>query len=148
MMSAIARYRATLAFIALFALAAFTTSGAWAQDPRNSEVQKIARDWLALADKDDGAASWKAAGKKFQDAMTMEQWTGALIEVHRPIGKTMQRAVTGTSYDKSFPGAPEGEYATIEFRTSFANRVDGRETVTLERENVGGSWRVIGYSIH
>ena len=148
MMSAIARYRATLAFTALLALASFTASGAWAQDPRNSEVQKIARDWLALADKDDGGATWKAAGKKFQAAMSMEQWTGALIEVHRPLGKVVQRAVTGTSYDKSFPGAPEGDYATIEFRTSFANRVDGRETVTLEREAEGGGWRVIGYSIH
>ena len=147
MMSALARYRVTLVLTALVALAAFTAAGAWAQDPRNSEVQKLARDWLALTDKDDGAASWNTAGKKFQAAMSMEQWTGALIEVHRPLGKTLQRAVTGTTYDKSFPGAPEGEYATIEFRTAFANRVDGRETVTLERE-ADGNWRVIGYSIH
>jgi hypothetical protein len=43
-------------------------------------------------------------------------------------------------------GAPEGEYALIVYRTAYGNRVDTRETVTLERET-DGTWRVIGYFI-
>ena len=40
----------------------------------------------------------------------------------------------------------EGEYASLVFRTSFANQADARETVTLERES-DGAWRVVGYFI-
>ena len=122
-------------------------AAAWAQDGRSVMVQRTAREWLAMADKDDGAGSWKAAGRKFQNTMSAGQWTQALVEVHLPIGKTLQRAVISTTYDKSFAGAPDGEYAHVEFRTSFEGRSDGHETVTLELES-DGVWRVIGYSIH
>ncbi len=110
-------------------------------------VQKIARDWLAMADKEDAKGTWTMAGKKFQDSITEEQWSQSLVQVHMPIGKTLQRAVVSTSFDKSFPGAPEGDYATVDFRTSFERRLDGGETVSLEHEP-DGVWRVIGYSIH
>jgi hypothetical protein len=120
---------------------------AWAQDAQSVMVQKIAREWLAMADKDDGEASWKAAGKKFQIAMPVAKWTPALADVHGPMGKVVQRAMIGTTFDKSFPGAPDGEYATVEYRTAFENRSDNHETVTLEHEG-DGVWRVIGYSIH
>src|SRR5207247_445990 len=81
-------------------------SAAWAQDPQSAIVQKEARAWLVLADRDDGPGSWKAAGKKFQDSMTTEQWTQALASVRKPIGKTVQRAIVSTTFDTSFAGAP------------------------------------------
>jgi len=132
-------------FIALVLISA--APAAWAQDPRSALVQKTARDWLAMADGEDGGASWKAAGKQFKNAMSSVQWSQALVQVHLPMGKTLQRTMIGTSFDQSFPGAPNGDYATIEFRTAFEGKSDAGETVTLERE-ADGVWRVIGYSIH
>ena len=41
-----------------------------AQDPRATNVQKEARKWLELTDRGDAQASWKAAGKQFQKAIT------------------------------------------------------------------------------
>src|SRR5512143_2629391 len=41
-----------------------------AQDPRATVVQKVARDWLALADALDGTATWNAAGPRFQQAIS------------------------------------------------------------------------------
>jgi hypothetical protein len=129
--------------VAMLALAPLAA----AQDARSVLVQKTARDWLALADKDDGAGTWKAAGKKFQESMSSLQWSQALVQVRMPIGKTIQRTMVSTTFDKSFAGAPEGDYAHVEFRTSFEGRPDGHETISLERES-DGVWRVIGYSIH
>ena len=55
-------------------------------------------------------------------------------------------AVQMAGITKSFPGAPDGEYSLLVFRSTFANKTDSRETVTLERE-ADGNWRVIGYFV-
>ena len=46
----------------------------------------------------------------------------------------------------SIPGAPDGEYVVIQFKTSFENKKSGIETVTpmLDKD---GKWRVSGYYI-
>ena len=113
--------------------------------PRSALAQNAARDWLALADRLDGAASWNTAGARFRDAMPADRWTAALKQVREPLGALAARAVESTQFAKSFPGLPDGDYAIVVFRASFANRAVARETVTLERE--GERWRVVGYSI-
>jgi hypothetical protein len=63
-----------------------------------------------------------------------------------PRGSVVQRTLASTRFEKSFPGAPEGEYAVLAFRTAFEKEAGGTETVTLEREP-DGIWRVVGYTI-
>jgi len=130
---------------ALLALAAVAALPVRAQDPRASETQRVAREWLALADKLDGSATWDAAGPKFQSALSKERWTQALKDARGPFGAVLQRAVLTTRFTKSIPGQPDGDYVLLQFRTSFAKKESARETVTLER--VDGKWRVIGYFI-
>lgn len=118
----------------------------FAQDPRASLVQESARTWLADTDRGDAAQSWKNAGKQFRNAITVERWADSLKQVRPPLGALSQRAVLATQFRKSFPGAPDGEYAIVVFRTTFAKKMDARETLTLEHEP-DGMWRVIGYFI-
>jgi hypothetical protein len=117
-----------------------------AQDPRASLVQETARAWLADTDRGDAAQSWKNAGKQFHDAITVERWAESLQRVRLPLGALSQRAQIGTQFHKNIPGAPDGEYAVVLFRTTFAKKLNSRETVTLEHEP-DGAWRVIGYLI-
>jgi hypothetical protein len=117
-----------------------------AQDARGATVQKAARDWLTLTDRLDGAASRAAAGKKFQDAIAVERWSVALAQVRGSAGALVQRAVVTTRFERTFPGAPDGDYAIVEFRTAFAGKTEALETVSLEHE-ADGAWRVIGYFI-
>lgn len=134
--------------VALFGIyAAIGIGPASAQDPRGSVVQKEARGWLALTDHGDASASWRASGKKFQGAITEDQWTAALREVRPPLGELTDRTLISTQFTNSFPGSPDGEYALLVFRSSFVKKVDVHETVTLEREG-DGAWHVIGYFIH
>lgn len=130
---------------AVLALAIAASLPSHAQDARATESQRVAREWLALADKQDGAGTWTQAGPKFQAAMTQEQWTRALKDARGPFGAALQRAVLKSEFGKSIPGQPDGEYMLLQFRTSFEKKESARETVTLER--VDGKWRVIGYFI-
>jgi Protein of unknown function (DUF4019) len=131
---------------AFVAAAILCTSAAAAQDATTSAVQRTARDWLALTDRGDGGGSWDAAARQFKSSITRERWSDALANVRAPLGAFEQRAVLSTRFEKSFAGAPAGDYAIVIFRSSFAKRADGQETVTLERE-ADGVWRVVGYGI-
>ena len=132
--------------VALICLAWLVAGIAIAQDPKASAAQAAARDWLALADRSDAQASWNAAGKKFQAAMPATGWADALSKVRTPLGPVKSRTIFKTNFTKSFPGAPDGDYALIVYTTSFANKAEGHETLTLERES-DGKWRVVGYFI-
>jgi hypothetical protein len=107
-------------------------------------VQNAALSWLALTDKLQGAESWKAAGEKFRVAMTPDVWSKTLQGVRGSLGPTSQRALVSSSFLKEMPGAPNGDYALVVFRTAFENKTEGHESVTLEREK-DGTWRVVGY---
>ena len=54
--------------------------------------------------------------------------------VRPPLGELVDRTVMSTQLTRQIPGAPDGDYALLEFRTSFAKKTNARETVTLERE--------------
>ena len=130
----------------VFVIGLLCASELAAQDPRASLVQERAPAWLADTDRGDGGKSWNNAGKRFRDAITAERWAQSLRKARVPLGPTSQRAVLGTQFEKSIPNAPAGEYAIVVFRTTFAKRMDARETMTLEHEP-DGMWRVIGYLI-
>ena len=134
--------RRAVFFVALACCAAL----ALAQDPAATTVQRVARDWLQLTDRGDGAASWDAAARQFKNAAPREGWVESLRSVRDPLGAVERRTVLTTTFTRSFPSAPEGDYAIVLFRTSFAKKEDAAESVTLEHE-ADGAWRVVGYLI-
>ena len=136
-------FRVTIRLCAALCLVCLAI-GASAQDPRTIAVQSSARAWLAFVDKGDAQGAWNAAGKKFQSTMTAAAWETELRRAQDKMGKPTRRTVGPARFESSFPGLPNGEYAQILFRTSFARQPDGREQLTLERE-ADGQWRVVGY---
>ena len=141
----ITRRRALLVVLAC-CLSAIGVGSALAQDPRATAAQKEARSWLELTDRGDALASWRATGKQFQNAISADKWADSLKQVRPPLGAVVERTMLSTQFTTSFAGAPDGDYALLVFRTSFAKKIDSRETVTLEHE-ADGAWRVIGYFI-
>lgn len=117
---------------------------AGAAEPRaaiDSEIVQSARRWLALVDEGRWDESWNATGRTFRELNTSEKWASVSEEARPPLGAVLSRV---TSSQEHLPAPPHG-YEMIKFRTSFANRADATETVTLERESSG--WRVVGYWI-
>jgi hypothetical protein len=117
-----------------------------AQDPRAGAAQSAARAWLALVDKGDADASWKSAGTKFDEVFPLEKWREALKTYRTPMGALESRTAIATTFSKDVPDLPPGEYANVQFRTNFANKVDANESISLER-TADGAWLVIGYAL-
>jgi len=132
---------------ALSALAAFALAGlvpAWAQDPTVSLAKTAALEWLALVDKGDAADTYAKAAQRFRTQMTSEDWARAMTEVQGQFGEVSGRTFVGARLVEPQKDQPQGMFIVLGFRTEFAKRHSGIETVTLERE-ADGVWRVVGY---
>ena len=105
-----------------------------------------AEKWLGLVDSQKYPESWTEAAEYFKNAVTQEQWKQAVQGARKPLGKVVSRKVKTKVYRRSLPGAPDGEYAVIQFDTSFANKKSAIETVTPMMDK-DGIWRVSGYYI-
>lgn len=103
-----------------------------------TDVVRAARDWLVLGDQGRWNDGWLATATTFRRANTAERWADAATRVRVPMGALISR--TALSQD-SVPAPPDG-VEVVKFRTSFANKADVVETVSLVRE--GSAWKVVG----
>lgn len=103
-----------------------------------SDAVRAARDWLVLGDQGRWNDGWLATASSFRKANTAAQWADAATKVRVPMGALISRTVLG---QESIPAPPAG-VEVVKFRSSFANRADVTETVSLARES--GAWRVVG----
>ena len=120
-------------------------SAATAPGAVRSPAAIAARAWVLLLDKQRWDASWNAAGTLFQTQMPKEKWATTIETVRQPLGPISSRTVQSATKASSLPGAPDGDYEIIAFRTDFANKHDAIETVVMARE--GSAWKVDGYFI-
>lgn len=109
------------------------------------EVIQDAKGWLGLIYDQDYSQSWDNAASLFQRAVTKEQWTQQLSGIVPPLGEVISRDVISSEYHTTLPGAPDGEYIVIQFKTSFENKNESIETVTQMKD--GDQWKVSGYFI-
>ena len=106
-----------------------------------TDAVSAARAWLALGDEARWRDGWLAAASSFRKLNSAKRWAEVAQKARVPLGAVISR--TALSQD-SVPAPPAG-VEVIKFRTSFANKPDVVETLTLVREN--GAWRVVGCMI-
>jgi hypothetical protein len=58
-----------------------------------------------------------------------------------PLGAMKSRELDSQKYQTSAPGAPDGKYVIIQFKTSFENKASAVETITPMQDK-DGKWRV------
>jgi DNA-binding CsgD family transcriptional regulator len=106
-----------------------------------TEVVRAARDWLVLHDEGRWRESWEATSASFRKLNSVTRWTEVAQKVRPPLGAVTSRvAIT----QEQVPAPPAG-VQVVKFRTSFANKADAVETVSLARED--GAWKVVGIYI-
>ncbi len=134
--------RAALALLTLLTAGVALGQGG----PREKAASAAAQSWLALVDQGQYAESWQEAAAYFKAAVTEAQWAQKAQAVRQPLGRVLSRKVQSAAYRTSLPGAPDGEYVVIQFKTSFEHKKAALETVTpmLDQD---GKWRVSGYFI-
>lgn len=106
-----------------------------------ADVERAARDWLALEDGGHWRESYDATSMSFRKLNTLERWTEVAQKVRAPLGAVVSRVAIGQD---RVPAPPHG-VQVVKFRTSFVNKAEAVETVSLARE--GGTWKVVGIYI-
>jgi DNA-binding CsgD family transcriptional regulator len=143
---------ATLALLALSALSGsgqvpalpLTTATATAVSATPASEQAAivaAQQFLALADRDDWAASWEATHKSFQLLNTAQSWAETSKKVRSEAGTIQSRELTTVD----FRPAPPNGYWVITFKAKYSKQGDVIETVQLASEN--GGWRVASMAV-
>ena len=64
----------------------------------------------------------------------------------KPLGNLLSRELISAQHAAQLPGAPDGEYVVMQFKTSFENNKSAVETVTVGPK-AGDLWKVSGYYI-
>ena len=103
-----------------------------------TEAAAAARHWLELVDARDWQASYDLTTTAFRTSNTLDGWTKAALSVHGKFGPVRSRELI--SVDET-PAPPAGN-VVVKFRTSYANKVEGVELLTLVQES--GAWKVSG----
>jgi opacity protein-like surface antigen len=141
--------------IKLFILVVFLSalsSAAAAANPTGDKVKtgdvavQSAQNWLGIVDSGKYGESWNKADEYLKQAVSKKDFEKSLQGVRRPLGKVIKRSLASTNYTTALPGAPDGEYVVIQFKTEFENKKESIETVT-PKKNKDGAWRVSGYYI-
>jgi Protein of unknown function (DUF4019) len=109
-------------------------------------AQKATQAWLALVDAAKYSESWEEASELFRKQVTKEQWAKAVEAIRSPLGQLNSRKLTSAEYSKTLAGAPDGDYVTIQFQSSFVNKKSAVETLVSMKVK-DGQWRVSGYFI-
>ena len=109
-------------------------------------ARKAAERWLALIDQAKYKDAYKQGSQHGRAQATVEEWEPQIRAMREAAGAMQQRNFTSAKATKSMAGAPDGDYAVLEFSTAFANKAKAVETVMMSRE--GGTWKGCGYAIH
>jgi uncharacterized protein DUF4019 len=109
-------------------------------------AQDAASRWLALVDGGRYGESWDAASPMFQRAIDKPAWQRAMQTNRAPYGNSTSRTLSSAEYTTELPGAPDGRYYLLEFKSSFEHKKSAIERVTLSQGD-DGQWRVSGYFI-
>lgn len=131
-------------------IAALVLAGAWTQgfgaDEQVAAAEAAAQTWLGLLDNGNYAQSWSTAAKHFRDSIAQSRWESQVSAVRGPLGTVKSRRVASARFERSLPGAPDGEYVVIQFTSSFEHKAAATELVTPMKD-ADGQWRVSGYYI-
>jgi predicted SnoaL-like aldol condensation-catalyzing enzyme len=115
-------------------------------DEAEKQALAAAESWLALVDDGKYAEGWDVAAICLKNAVSKDDFEKSMKAARKPLGKLKSREVKSKDYRKSLPGAPDGEYVVIQFKTSFENKKEAIETITPMLDK-GGKWKVSGYFI-
>jgi len=113
---------------------------------REKAARTAVEEWLALIDRANYAAAYAREPARLRAATTEEQFVRSMEGRRQPFGRVLSRSFIGAAYTRKLTGAPDGNYESILFKTSFENKKVAAERVILSRESDG--WKVVDYRVY
>lgn len=123
---------------------------AGAADGKHADAEKLAIEaaepWLELVDQAQYARSWETAAEQLKDNIDRRDFVKKLSGARKPLGDVVSRTLESKQYLTSVPGAPDGQYVILQYKTAFTNKQSATETITpmVDKDK---KWRVSGYFI-
>jgi hypothetical protein len=105
---------------------------------------RAAEDFLQLVDAGEYEQSWETASSLLTDKVFLEVWNRQLFAMRSRVGTLLRRQQEDAALSEMAEGAPDGQYLTLTYGSSFKNQDSAIETVILALE-ADGNWRVAGY---
>ena len=132
--------------LAAILLLAWLAVAAEKHDEAEKQAVESAEAWLKLVDQGKYGDAWDSAAEYLKNAVSKEDFAKSLAAARKPLGSVKSRELKSKQYATSLPGAPDGEYVVIQFKTAFENKKSAVETITpmLDKDK---KWRVSGYFI-
>lgn len=111
-----------------------------------NEAAQAARTWLELLDAGKFEESHTQADNQLKKAANRRKWVATMRPLREPLGAVTARQEKTVTLTREIPGAPDAQYAIVEFATDFAQRSAASETVTLVWGK-DGRWRVTSFTL-
>ena len=112
-----------------------------AKPAADTAAVSAAQAWLALIDEGNYSRSWDESAPIFQANVTEKSWENSMETFRKPLGSVVSRQLKTAQPATHLPGAPAGQYVVMQFDTSFTQKKDAVETVTVgleERRRLAG----------
>jgi len=91
-----------------------------------------AENYLELLDQGRSEEAWQEMSAIFQALGNQNQWRGRQQAIRAAYGPCASREFHRIDYRQSYNLSPDGQYYTVQFRSSFQNKRDTVETVVIE----------------
>jgi len=134
-------------FCAIFFLTAgFSLLAAADKAPSNDlTTSAVASEaWLHQVDEGKYGESWDAGSQIFKATISKDEWNKYLNASRQPLGSVTSRVVVDQRTAENPKGLLPGHYMVMVYKTSFSNKPNTFEIVTLRQEE-DGQWRVLTY---
>jgi len=119
--------------------------GADAHVAEEQAAERQALGFLGYLDHGRFADSYAYTGMLIRSQLDREAFASQVEKARAGTGVVQSRELIDAGYTTTVPGAPEGQYVVLHYHSSFANRPDTVETLTLAFAK--GYWRVSGWYI-
>lgn len=131
--------------LATILIAVLSSASGLSAQPSQEEMQATGEAWLLLIDHRQYSESWQKASSGFRTQVSEQKWTEAMKGSREPLGAAASRKLLRLTFAQALPGVADGEYAVLQFQTSYVNKADSVETVTFSFED--GKWKCAGFFI-
>lgn len=111
----------------------------------DSEAVAAGNRWLAMMDTGNykTARHTMVARVRRAGESVDEQWLSWARTKRAPLGRIISRSITQARFSNTWPGAPDGTYEWIAYKTVFERKAQASEYLVLTKES--GHWEVSGY---
>jgi hypothetical protein len=114
--------------------------------PMTPAPDNRAKQWLTVVDDHNYNDAYKQMAAAAQGKISLSAWGAKMDQVRAPLGAMASRTLKAVKLTKVLPGMSDGQYATVQFDSSFAHRASAVETVVLTSDK--GAWSVMSYSLN